>query len=133
MDLIEVRPLIRTELTVNSLSGGQRIFRLVDCVATLDIVSEDFTQCFWLPTRKSKVRTPVRFANEQRVTSSTVFDISFERARHEFQRNFYVFRGARRRRNGGGPGGGALACPAVSPHLPVVGAGNPVVVLRLAR
>jgi hypothetical protein len=31
------------------------------------------------------------------------------------------------------PEGGALAGPSVSPHLPVVGAGNPVAVLGLAR
>jgi hypothetical protein len=31
------------------------------------------------------------------------------------------------------PEGGALARPSASPHLPVVGAGNPVAVLGLAR
>jgi hypothetical protein len=31
------------------------------------------------------------------------------------------------------PEGGALACPSASPHLPVVGVGNPVAVLGLAR
>jgi hypothetical protein len=59
-------------MTVNSLSGGQYILiRLVDCDATLDLVSKDFAQRFWLPTPKSKVKTPFRFAYEQRVTSST--------------------------------------------------------------
>jgi hypothetical protein len=31
------------------------------------------------------------------------------------------------------PEGGALACPSASPHLPVVGVGNPVAVPGLAR
>jgi hypothetical protein len=42
-------------------------------------------------------------------------------------------RGARRRRSGGGPGGGALTGPSATPHLPVVGARNPVAVPRLTR
>jgi hypothetical protein len=31
------------------------------------------------------------------------------------------------------PEGGALACPSASPHLPVLGAGNPITVSDLAR
>jgi hypothetical protein len=37
-DLTEARPLIRTELTVKTLNGGNQIFGLVDCAATLDFV-----------------------------------------------------------------------------------------------
>jgi hypothetical protein len=41
-DLTEVRPLIRTEVTVKIPDGGHHISGLVDCVATLlDFVSED--------------------------------------------------------------------------------------------
>jgi hypothetical protein len=41
----------------------------------------------------SKVKTPVRLANGQRVTSSRVYDVTFELARHyEFQRTFNVLR-----------------------------------------
>jgi hypothetical protein len=46
--------------------------------------------------------------------------------------NYHVH-GARPRRSAGGPRGGALARPSASPHLPVVGTGNPVAVPRLAR
>jgi hypothetical protein len=94
-DLTEARPLIRTELTVRTLDGGHQISGLVDCAATLDFVSEDFGRRFALQTRKSTTKTPVRLANGQRVTSSTVCDITFERARHEFQRTFYVLRDLR--------------------------------------
>jgi 8-oxo-dGTP pyrophosphatase MutT (NUDIX family) len=83
-DLTETRPLIRTELTVKAPYGGHRIIGLVDCVATLDFVSEDFVRRFALQTRKSLTKTHVRLANGQRVTSSTVCDITFELARHEF-------------------------------------------------
>jgi hypothetical protein len=65
---------------------------LVDCVATLDFVSKDFVRRFSLPTRKSKVKTTLRLANGQRVTSPTFCDITFELARLEFQRNFHVWR-----------------------------------------
>jgi hypothetical protein len=65
---------------------------LVDCVATLDFVSEDFARRFSLSTRRSQTKTLVRIANGQRVTSSTVCDIAFELARHEFQRAFYALR-----------------------------------------
>jgi hypothetical protein len=65
---------------------------MVDCVATLDFVSEDLVRCFALQTRKSLIKTQVRLANGQRVTSSTVCDLTFELTRHEFQRNFYVLR-----------------------------------------
>jgi hypothetical protein len=37
-------------------------------------------------------KTHVRLANGQRVTSSTVCDVTLELARHEFQRTFYVLR-----------------------------------------
>jgi hypothetical protein len=91
-DLTEARPLIRTELTVKTLYGGHHISSLVDCAATLDFVSEDFERRFALRTRKSVTKTLVRLANGQRVTSSTVFDVTFELARHEFHRTFYVLR-----------------------------------------
>jgi hypothetical protein len=66
-------------------------FGLVDLVATLDFESnESFVRCFSLPTRKSEVRARGRLDNGQRVISSVVREISFEQARHEFQRNFYV-------------------------------------------
>jgi hypothetical protein len=45
-DLTEARPLIRTELTVKTPDGGHQISGLVDCVATLDFVSEDFVRRF---------------------------------------------------------------------------------------
>jgi hypothetical protein len=48
-----------------------------------------------MPTRKSKVKTRVRIANGQRVTSSRVYNITFKLARHEFQRTFYVVRDLR--------------------------------------
>jgi hypothetical protein len=91
-DLTEARPLIRTELTVKTPNGGHQITGLVDCAATLDFVSEDFVRRFALQTRKSVTKRRVRLANGQRVTSSTVCDVTFELARHEFQRNFYVLR-----------------------------------------
>jgi hypothetical protein len=80
-DLTEARSLIRTELTVKSPHGGDHIIGLVDCVATLDFVSEDFVRRFALQTRNSLTKTPVRLANGQRVTSSTVCDVTFELAR----------------------------------------------------
>jgi hypothetical protein len=88
--LMEARPLIRTEVTVKTFDGGQLISGFVDCATTLDFVSEDFVRRFALHSRKSQTKTPVRLANDQRVTSSTICDITFELARHEFQRIFYV-------------------------------------------
>jgi hypothetical protein len=67
----------------------------VDCAATLDFVSEDFVRRFALQTRKSLTETPLRLVNGQRVTSSAVCNITFELARHEFQRTFYVLRDLR--------------------------------------
>jgi hypothetical protein len=58
-------------------------------------VSEDFVRRFALQTRKSVTKTPVRLANGQRVTSSTVYDVIFELTRHEFHRTFYVVRDLR--------------------------------------
>jgi hypothetical protein len=95
IDLTEARPLIRTELTVKTPDGGHQTFGLVDCAATLDFVYEDFVGRFTLQTRKSVTKTHVRFANGQRVTSSTVCDLIFELARHEFHRTFYVLRDLR--------------------------------------
>jgi predicted aspartyl protease len=89
-DLTEARPLIRTELTVKTPDGGHQISGLVDCAATLDFVYEDFVRRFALKTRKSVTKTPVRLANGQRATSSTICDVTFELARHEFHRTFYV-------------------------------------------
>jgi hypothetical protein len=40
-------------------------------------------------------QTPVRLANGQRVTSSTVCNVTFELSRHEFHRTFYVLRDLR--------------------------------------
>jgi hypothetical protein len=93
MDLTEARPLIRIEMTVKTPTGGHLISLLVGIVATLDFVSEDFARRFDLQTSKSQTKTPLRLANGQRVTSSTLCDITFELARHEFQRNVYVLRG----------------------------------------
>jgi hypothetical protein len=90
--LTKARPLIRTELNVKSPNGGHQISGLVDCAATLDFVYEDFVRRFALQTPKSVTKTHVRLANGQRVTSSTVCDVTFELARHEFQRTFYVLR-----------------------------------------
>jgi hypothetical protein len=94
-DLTEARPLIRTELNVKTPDGGQLISGLVDCAATLDLVFEDFVRRFALPTRNSLTKTHVRLANGQRVTSSTFRDVTFELARFEFQRTFYVLRDLR--------------------------------------
>jgi hypothetical protein len=58
-------------------------------------VSEDFVRRFALQTRKSVTKTPIRLANGQRVTSTTVCDVTFEPARHEFHRTFYVLRDLR--------------------------------------
>jgi hypothetical protein len=82
-------------MTVKTLDGGHQITGLVDCAATLDFVSEDFVRRFALHTRKSLTKTHVCLANGQRVTSSTVCDVTFELARHEFQRNFYLLRDLR--------------------------------------
>jgi hypothetical protein len=89
-DLTEAQPLIRTELTVKTHDGGHQISALVDCAATLDFVFEDFVRRFALHTRKSVTKTHVRLANGQRVASSTIRDVTFELARHKFQRSFYV-------------------------------------------
>jgi hypothetical protein len=90
-DLTEARSLIRTEMNVKSRDGGQLFFGLVYCTATLDFLSKDFVRRFFLPTHKSKVKTLVRLANGQRdVPSSTLCNITFELARHEIQRTFYV-------------------------------------------
>jgi hypothetical protein len=67
----------------------------VDCAGTLDFVSEDFIRRFALQTRKYVTKTHVRLANGQRVTSSTICDVTFELARHEFQRTLYVLRDLR--------------------------------------
>jgi hypothetical protein len=67
----------------------------VDCAATLDFVSQDFVRRFALQTLKFASKTPVRLANGQRVSSTTVCDVTFELARHEFHRNFYVLRDLR--------------------------------------
>jgi hypothetical protein len=94
-DLTDARPLIRNELTVKTPHGGHLISGLVNCAATLDFVSKDFVRRVALHTRKSPTKTLVRLANGQRVTSSTVCDITIELARHEFQRTFYVLRDLR--------------------------------------
>jgi hypothetical protein len=91
-DLTKARPLIRIELTVKSPNCGHLISGLVDCVATLDFVSEDFVRRFTLQTRNSHTKTPFRLANCQRETSSTVCDITLEVARREFQRTLHVTR-----------------------------------------
>jgi hypothetical protein len=83
-DLTEARPLIRIELTVKTPDGGHQITGLVDCAATLDFVYEDFVRRLALQTRKSVTKTLVRLANGQRVTSSTVCDVTFQLARHNF-------------------------------------------------
>jgi hypothetical protein len=58
-DLIEVRPLIRNELTLKTPNGGWLIYGLVDCAATLHFVFEDFVRRFALKTRKSQTKTLV--------------------------------------------------------------------------
>jgi hypothetical protein len=77
---------------VKTHDGGHQISGLVDCAATLGFVSEDFVRRFALQTRKSVTKTHVRLANGQRVPSSTVCDVTFELARHEFHGTFYVLR-----------------------------------------
>jgi hypothetical protein len=71
------------------------MFGLVDCAATFHFVSQNLVRRFSLQTRKSEVKTLVRLAIGQRVTSSAVYEISLELARHEFQRTFYVLRDLR--------------------------------------
>jgi hypothetical protein len=73
-NLTQARALIRTALKVKTHDGRQQISGLVYCNATLDFVSKYFVRRFSLPTRKSKVKTLVQLANNQRVTSSTVYD-----------------------------------------------------------
>jgi methyl coenzyme M reductase subunit C len=80
---------------MRTFDGGQLIFALLDCAAILDFVSKDFKRRFSLTTRKSHTNIVVRLAYGQRVTSSTVCDITFELARHEYQGTFYVFRDLR--------------------------------------
>jgi hypothetical protein len=80
---------------VKTHDNGHQISGLVNYAATLDFVTEDFVRRFALQTRRSLTKTPVRLANGQRVTSSTVCDVTFELARHEFQRTFYVLRDLR--------------------------------------
>jgi hypothetical protein len=90
-DLIEAWPLIRNDKTMKNPNGGQLISGLVDCASTLDLVFEAFVRRLALQTRKSQTKTPVRLANGQRVTSSTVCDITFELAQHEYQRTFTFY------------------------------------------
>jgi hypothetical protein len=80
---------------VKTLDGGQLIYGPVDCAVTLDFVYEDFVRRFALQTRKPLSKTFARLANGQRVTSSPVCDVTFELARHEFQRTFQVLRDLR--------------------------------------
>jgi hypothetical protein len=80
---------------VKTHAGGQLISGLADCVATPDLLSEYFVRHFSLPTRKSKVKTSVRLAKGQRVTSSIVCDLTFDLAHHELKRTFYVWRDLR--------------------------------------
>jgi hypothetical protein len=80
-DLTEARPL--TELTMKTPDGRHQMSCFLDCAATFDFVSEDLVRRFALQTRKSVTKTPIRLANGQRVTSSTVCDVTFELARHE--------------------------------------------------
>jgi hypothetical protein len=94
-DLTDARPFIRTELALKNLAGGHNMSGLMNCAATLDFVSEEFVRRFALQTRKSLTKTPVRLANGQRETLSTVWDVTFELARHEFQRTFDVLRDLR--------------------------------------
>jgi hypothetical protein len=69
---------------VKTSDGGHQISGLVDCAATLYFVSGDFVRRFALQTRKYVTKTPFRLANGQRVTFSTIRDVAFELARHEF-------------------------------------------------
>jgi hypothetical protein len=94
-DLTEARPLIRTEQPVKTHDGGQLVTCLFDGAATLDLLSEDFVRRLALQTRKSPTKALVRLANGQRVTFTTVCNIAFELARHEFERTFYVLRDLR--------------------------------------
>jgi hypothetical protein len=55
---------------------------------TLYLVLEDFASRFPWPTLKSKIKTPARITNGQRVTIFSICEITFELARHEFKRNF---------------------------------------------
>jgi hypothetical protein len=80
---------------VKIFGGGHQISGLVDCASTLDFVSEDFVRRFTLQTQKSVTKTHVRLAKGQRVTFSTVCDVTFEVAGHDFHRTFYVLRDLR--------------------------------------
>jgi methyl coenzyme M reductase subunit C len=91
VDLTEARPLIRAELSVKSLDGGQQIAGSVDCASTLlDFVYKELVRRFTLLTMESKAITPIRLANGQRVTSSTFCEITFKVAKHEFKQTFNV-------------------------------------------
>jgi hypothetical protein len=46
---------------------------------------------------KATTKTHVRLANGQRVTTPTLCEITFELAKHEFKRTFYVLRDLRAR------------------------------------
>jgi hypothetical protein len=82
-------------MIVRAHGGKQLVTCLVDCVATLDFVFEDFVRGLALQARKFPTKSNVRLANGQRVTSSTVCDSAFELAGHEFQRTFYALRDLR--------------------------------------
>jgi hypothetical protein len=83
-DLTEARPLILIALTVRTPNGGYHFFGLVDCPATLDFVLGDFVRRVSLPILKYKIKTLIQLANGHCLASSTVCEISFEMARHEF-------------------------------------------------
>jgi hypothetical protein len=68
------------------MDGGHQVFGLVDYVATLNFASMDFVRRFSLQRHKSKVKTRVRLANKQPMKPSTVCEIVFEFARHEFKK-----------------------------------------------
>jgi hypothetical protein len=79
-DVTEARMLIRTELNVKTADGGQLNSGLVDCGEILDFVSKDFVRRFSLLAHNSKVKTRVRLASGQRLTSSIVCETTFELA-----------------------------------------------------
>jgi hypothetical protein len=72
---------------VKTPNDGHQISGIVYCASTL-FVSKDFGRRSLLKIHEAKVKTPIRLAKKQRVTSSTIFDITFELSKHEFKRTF---------------------------------------------
>jgi hypothetical protein len=76
-------------LTVSSSGGMRQQTTMVDCAATVDLVSEDFAT-FGSQMRKSSTKTFVQLVDGQRDESTKVYGISFTVTQHEFAFTFHV-------------------------------------------